>query len=321
MLRRLLCGLVAALAVAPVATADGGGPSPGVNQGWDGVTASGLGVRYVTVTVGANTTLEAIRKRDGRVVNFLPLTGQWGIPAVANDGSSGGLSTDGHTLVLGEAAYAPGGLRATSSFLVIDTKRWREATTVTLDGDFAFDALSPNGRRLYLIQHVSAANLTRYIVRAYDLSSGRLLPHAIADRTQRGWVMQGYPASRATTVDGRWAYTLYRNDGGYPFVHALDTVRGTAHCIGLPWRNSQDQIFNVRLTLRDRGHRLAIHWRNGTPIFTMNTKTFQLTRTSVSRSGFPWWTLGVAAAVVLLSGVVLRRGVTRRQRAVEVVPT
>src|SRR5437870_2123426 len=124
MLRRLLCGAVAALALAPVATADGGGPSPGSSQGWDGVTASGIGVRYVTVPVGTNTSLEMIRKSDGRVVNFMPLNGSWGIPFVANDGSTGGLSTDGRTLVLADASPQTGALRNQSSFLVVDTKHW-----------------------------------------------------------------------------------------------------------------------------------------------------------------------------------------------------
>ena len=48
--------------------------------------------------------------------------------------------------------------------------------------------------------------------------------------------MDGYPLTRVTSADGRWVYTLYQNGGvgGYPFVHALDTVRGVAHCIGVP---------------------------------------------------------------------------------------
>jgi hypothetical protein len=323
MLRRLLCVFAFALTLAPVATADGGGPAAGVNQGWDGVTASGIGVRYVTVATGTDTTLEMIRKRDGRVLNFMSLTGQWGIPAVANDGSTGGLSTDGRTLVLADASPPIAGLRNQSSFLVVDTKNWRASQPVFLQGDFAFDALSPNGSRLYLIQHVSASDSTRYIVRAYDLSTGRLLPGRIADRTQKGWVMQGYPVSRATTADGRWAYTLYRNNGGYPFIHALNTVRGTAHCIGLPWHGSQQYIFNVRLSLRDHARQLAVHWLNGTPIFAMDTKTYRLTRATVARAGFdfPWWTLGIAGAVVLLGALVLRRGALRRREAPEVLPT
>ena len=61
------------------------------------------------------------------------------------------------------------------------------------------------------------------------LRANRLLPGRIADRTQRSWVMQGSAVTRTTSEDGRWVYTLYTNPGGYPFVHALDTVRGVAH--------------------------------------------------------------------------------------------
>ena len=60
-----------------------------------------------------------------------------------------------------------------------------------------------------------------------------------ADKAQAGWVMEGSPMTRATSADGRWVYTLYSRPGGYPFVHALDTVNGVAHCIGLPWRGDQ----------------------------------------------------------------------------------
>ena len=44
--------------------------------------------------------------------------------------------------------------------------------------------------------------------------------------------MQGFPAKRTASKDGRWVYTMYANPNGYPFVHALDTVNGVAHCVG-----------------------------------------------------------------------------------------
>src|SRR5581483_2244369 len=56
-----------------------------------------------------------------------------------------------------------------------------------LQGDFAYDALSPDGHVLYLIQHVSKTSLSRYLVRAYDLRRRELRPGAIADRTQPNW--------------------------------------------------------------------------------------------------------------------------------------
>jgi hypothetical protein len=90
-------------------------------------------------------------------------------------------------------------------------------------------------------------------VRAYDLRAHRLLPGRIADKTQASWVMHGFPATRVTSRSGRWVYTLYTNPGGYPFVHALDTVRGVAHCVGLPWTaTDQDPIVRAVLTLQSR---------------------------------------------------------------------
>ena len=68
--------------------------------------------------------------------------------------------------------------------------------------------------------------------------------------------------TRATSAGGRWVYTLYSNPGGTPFVHALDTVRGVAHCVGIPATQAeQNGLYNVVLTLH--GQRLAVHWRSG----------------------------------------------------------
>jgi hypothetical protein len=182
---------------------------------------------------------------------------------------------------------------------------------VFLKGDFAFDALSPDGSMLYLINHVSKKDINRYVVRAFDLDANRLLPGRIADRTQRGWVMNGVPLTRVTSADGRWAYTLYQNPGGYPFVHALDTVRGVAHCIGIPFTGSQDALWNMRLDVRGGGRSLALHWKSGRPYLSMSTTTWQLTRPG---GGFPWWMLGAGGGALLLvaSLVLLRR---RRVRA------
>jgi hypothetical protein len=67
--------------------------------------------------------------------------------------------------------------------------------------------------------------------------------------------MQGRATARATTADGRWVYTLYQNPGGYPFVHALDTVKGIAHCVGLPWPVTdvnQLALNNMRVSIQGR---------------------------------------------------------------------
>ena len=59
---------------------------------------------------------------------------------------------------------------------------------------------SPDGRWLYLIHHVVSTD-NRYQVKAYDLKAGRLLPGAIADKRQAGWLMTGYPVARVTSSD------------------------------------------------------------------------------------------------------------------------
>src|SRR5712692_3420754 len=124
MARRLAC-IVAfvALALVPAAAADGGGPNPGVIQGWTGVTGPGQPFRYVTLTAGTNTVLEAVRRSTGRILNWRPLTGTWGVPMVANDGTAGGLSRDGRLLVLADANPARNTpLRATSRFLLLNPR-------------------------------------------------------------------------------------------------------------------------------------------------------------------------------------------------------
>ncbi len=309
MARSLLSTTIAFLALSfmSAAAAADGGPSPGTLDGGAGV--SGGAVRYVTVGTGRTTTLEAVRTNGGKVTGWVNLAGSWGIPAVTFNGGTGGLAKNRSTLVLGQNAYGSV-LRKTSRFAIFTPKTLKHRATVVLKGDFSFDALSPNGRMLYLIEHRSSTDLTSYLVRAYDLSSRRLLPGVIADRTQRGWVMHGTPVSRATTASERFVYTLYQNPGGYPFVHALDTLRGVAHCIGIPWTGDQSVIGTLQLSVRDDGRTLAITmpWAGGNPpatvpSFMIDTHTYRVWQPPVATSphgGFPWWTLGFAALPLLL---------------------
>ena len=316
--RLLRTAVLLALVFAPAALADGG-PAPGVVDG--GVGVLGDGINYVTVGDGRTTILMTLRGKDG-VAGWVNLRGNWGIPSIAFDGTTAGLSRDRSTLVLGEfndgtcSRNRCSPLRLTSRFAIFTPKTLRHRATIALKGDFSFDALSPDGRRLYLIQHVSATNLNRYLVRAYDLERARLLPGAIADRTQRGWVMSGVPVARATTANGRFVYTLYQNPGGYPFVHALDTVRGVAHCTGVPWTGDQGVLGSMTLSLLDGGRTLSLAVPREAfkpprtfPSFTLDTRTYAVLQSQPRAPGaFPWWMLGLAAVPLLLGSVLLRRG-------------
>ena len=107
-------------------------------------------------------------------------------------------------------------------------------------------------------------------------------------------------------------YTLYENPGGYPFVHALDTVRGVAHCVGLPWHGSQNAFYNMRLSLRSGDRSLAVHWLSGRPWLRVDTSTWAVAPDR--RTGPPWLGIGAAGAAVLLAGAALLL-VRRRRRA------
>jgi hypothetical protein len=94
-------------------------------------------------------------------------------------------------------------------------------------------------------------------------------------------------------------YTLYQNPGGYPFVHALDTVAGVAHCVGLPLTN--DKLYD--LTLAVHGSRVDVGGR-----YEIDTTTWRLSR---PHAGFPWWTLSFVALPLAAVGALLIR---RRRR-------
>ena len=102
---------------------------------------------------------------------------------------------------------------------------------------------------LYLTEHVTAGKHPRYRVRPYDVRKG-VLQGALVDRLE--WEEQemgGEPIARASSRDGRWAYTLYARRKDVPFVHALDTVKRQAYCIGLPVRVGYNGQWRLRLRL------------------------------------------------------------------------
>lgn len=183
------------------------------------------------------------------------VNGSYGIPTMIMTDTPLGLFHDGSRFVLQST-----GIEKQSSFLVVRTDDLQVGQTITLPGSFAFDALSPDGRTLYLIEHRSS-DFQHYVVRAYDLSSQSLLSGRIADKAQSSWVMRGYPAARVETSSGRWVYTLYSNPGGSPFVHALDTVKGVAHCVGFAWHGDQNQLLHYRLAIS--GNRLLLRAPTG----------------------------------------------------------
>jgi hypothetical protein len=281
------------------------------------IAPGGAGPRYATVPAGRDTQLLRIDQDGGEVTGTRAIKGDFTIPLVALDGTSAGLSADGTTLALitprTNFRRFP---REETSFLIVDvgeTGRLRPREPLTLPGDFSFDALSPDGRTMYLVEYTSA-DYNDYAVREYDLTRGRLLkdPVQFSHEVAPG-EMRGLPMARATSPDGRWAYTLY-NGGGRArdeaFIHILDTVDGISHCINLPDISGRE-AWNLHLQLDAGGGALNVH-RGGRVLATMDTEKYAVTKppprkrapaTSESDGGISGVTIGaILAAVALLAG-------------------
>jgi hypothetical protein len=150
---RFLLVLVAALCVAPAALADG--IAPFATQGGPGALAPDGSARFVAFAAGTGTRIERIDAHGGGTLRTLFVQGAWGIPVATYTNNGEGVSPDGSTLVLGDVVHTwP---HARSSFLFIDPQTLHIRHRLTLRGDFAFDALSPDASRLYLIQHLSSS--------------------------------------------------------------------------------------------------------------------------------------------------------------------
>jgi hypothetical protein len=273
-MRTIVVALAVVLLGGSSALADGG-PSPGVLQGGQGVEQGR--VRYVAVPSIRRTVVEQIMRRDGRVLSFMSLEGPWGVPVVSFDGKTAGLVD--RMLVLGDTGANGGGFRKQSRFALIDVKRMRLLRTILLRGDFSFDALAPTGRYLYLIEHVSLKEPSRYRVRAYDLRARKLLERVIVDKREWEPTMQGWPATRVAMNGGDWVYTLY---GGSheTFIHALDTRNAVAVCIDLPWKKQPTRLYEFRLRVRDDG-RLGVLGPRGRTVAVVDRRSLRVL-TSVS---------------------------------------
>jgi hypothetical protein len=210
MRRALAVAAVLGAAWAAVAAADGGGPSPGPTWGSPGVVDRVQSIRYVALNAGARNTMVEAVTTGGNVTRWAYLEGSYGVPAVAWDWSTGGLARKGHRLVL---VSGPG--PKWTRFVVLDPRSLRVRSHFRLRGAWAFDALSPDGSLLYLIQYHGSpwAINGSYAVRAYNLDTRRLYPGAIVDRREPDEKMTGRPSHASSPEAGRTRCTRARENG------------------------------------------------------------------------------------------------------------
>jgi hypothetical protein len=181
--------------------------------------ATADGRRFYASSPGAVRTYDA---PTGALLGSHPVGRGWRV---------GGVSPSGRWLALSAEAGRATRVR------VIDTRAWRPVDTVQLAGRFEVDAVSADGRALFLIQHLTEEN---YLVWLYDRQTGRLSQPGDSQPKARPEVMTGYAWGGVASRDGRWLLTLYLNtQRSVAFVHALDVKHRRPLCIDLPSGNGR----------------------------------------------------------------------------------
>ncbi len=332
MLGRPACSRTIAVAlgmasILPATALASGGPPTVYSSAPRGIVSPDGASRYVTLSTRGGPVVAQIATNGGRVIDQRSLhnlpdgRSSFGIPSVASDGSPGGLSGDGRILVLGESFVQLRQER--TSFLILYTDGLDSQRRVTLPGAYSFDAVSPDGSKLYLVQYQSNFDPTAYAIRTYDAWSGRLRHKPVIDPTEPEEEMRGIPVTREMSPHGRWAYTLYDGGHGTPFIHALDTAKSTARCIDLDVLADVSRIHRLHLAISPDGRALSINDDRG-PIAEMSTTTFAVTRPELadaarggSDGGPPWTLFALAGVGAIAIAAAVRPGMRRRRRVAE----
>lgn len=174
---------------------------------------SANGARYFTAERrGRTTAIRAFDPRGGRLLRA------WRHPGPA--WRIGGVSANGRMLALVRSARK-------GTWIELVAGRGHLVRRLALHGWFDVDAVSNDGRRLFLVQYVR----TGYLIRKYDFGRHELAARSL---TEDGVPMTGTAWDAVADPRGRWLLTLYLRGTGRPEVHTLDLVRGTAVCIDLP---------------------------------------------------------------------------------------
>jgi hypothetical protein len=236
--------------------------------------AGGAHVVAVAKRGGGETQLRLVRDRDGVVVRTRVLPAGVGVPTVTFSGLTEGTFAGGRKLVLASSMYDDA---RRTTFVVLDARTLTPLRTIRLAGAFAFDAVSPDGRRLYVLHYPLGVNGgIRYVVRSIDLRTGKLEPGAIVDKTEPDERMNGVALARAWSRDGSWAYTLYNGGTSHAFVHALNTRGRVARCIDLPWTGEAQSILDgARLVVGAKGA-LRLTGAGGDVLARIDTRTFSV---------------------------------------------
>jgi hypothetical protein len=217
-----------------------------------------------------------------------------------------------------------------SKFVVLGTNRLHVEKRIGLEGQYSFDAISPDGHTAYVVEYPRPFRYDRYRVLKLDLKTGRLAKDPVADEDVgldeeseeedgKGAVeseMRGLALSRVDSDDGRWAYTLYDGGGDVPFIHALDTVGDRAVCIFMPQLEDlgRREIGGATISDGPEAGTLSVVGRDDQELARVDTATFAVTTPAneVSESGSA---VALAIAIALVTVAIGSVAVIRRRRS------
>ncbi|HEV2140073.1 MAG TPA: hypothetical protein VGT01_02690 [Candidatus Dormibacteraeota bacterium] len=204
----------------------------------------------------AGTSLVDTDPLTGATLDTIALPGSYQLPAATINGMPGGMSPDGHWLVVESYDGA-------SHFLVVDTQASKVLRTISLAGHFHFDAVSNDGMRLYLIQYL---NGKEYYVRLYNVDSGTLDENIVVDKSDGNQAMNGLRLSGVATPGGNWLFSMYVRENDNPFIHALSLDGPFAFCLDLPgggWASNEAEMHWSIAMNREGSRVLAVNGATG----------------------------------------------------------
>lgn len=205
-----------------VVTLPPGAPTPDWRRYWTVGSADGG---------PATTTLRELDPASGTQLRTLEIEGRWAMPS-SYGAAPTGFSTDGSWLVLAapQTQQRTGsGSTTVSAFAVIDTAHATLARTVVAPGDHTFDAISADGRSLYVVEHLGSP--AQYRVRVAGGGGAALSVAPIVDIKVAAPQMNGIYHSSVARAGGTWNYGLYFSPTKGAFIHALNTAQLYAQCI------------------------------------------------------------------------------------------
>jgi hypothetical protein len=180
------------------------------------------------------------------------IDGAWQLPVPV-----GGAAPEGLAWNAGRAVLASTDIPSRFVTLPLDTDKTRPSVIdLSKDGSFTFDALSTDGKLLYLAQAADSSGKPVDKIRAYDIARGSLFPDPVVDKAGGSEAMSGVAVARVRSKDGSGVYTVYEG-AEHPFVHALLTDMQISICIDLPATPAPGATDGWTIELSDNGRVLT----------------------------------------------------------------